>query len=168
MMANVFSIRPRIIAGSAFVLFVFLLDFSGKRTSGDEQTIRRLRADFNNAIAAHDANALPKFWREEIHVTTGAGRQLAGRAALRAAFDAIFADATFISYTRSPNRVELSESGLRAAESGHWLGQWKKPDGTMEWRGTYLAMWRKENGQWLIQSELYVSLKCSGSKECSQ
>jgi hypothetical protein len=38
----------------------------------------------------------------------------------------------------------------------------------MEWRGTYLVMWRKEDGQWLIQSELYVSLRCSGSKECAE
>jgi uncharacterized protein (TIGR02246 family) len=167
-MANARYIRPKIIAGSAFVLLVFLLDFSGRQTGDDEQAIRRLRADFNRAIDAHDADALPKFWREDVHVTTGAGRQLSGRDAVRAAFAAIFADATFITYTRIPGRVELSASGIRAAESGHWIGQWKKPDGTMEWRGTYLAMWRKENGQWLIQSELYVSLKCSGSKECAE
>lgn len=167
-MRNAFFNRPKIIAGSAVVLLLFLLDFSGKQTSGDEQAIRRLRADFNAAIAAHDLPALPKFWRENIHVTTGAGRQLPGIDALRAAFEAIFADPTFIAYTRSPDRVELNASGARAAESGRWLGQWKKPDGMMEWRGTYLAMWRKENGQWLIQSELYVSLKCSGSKECAE
>jgi ketosteroid isomerase-like protein len=167
-MRNAFFIRPKIIAGSAVVLLLFLLEFSGKQTSGDEQAIRRLRADFNAAIAAHDLGALPKFWRDNIHVTTGAGRQLPGIDALRAAFEAIFADPTFITYTRSPDRVELNASGARAAQSGRWLGQWKKPDGMMEWRGTYLAMWRKENGQWLIQSELYVSLKCSGSKECAE
>jgi uncharacterized protein (TIGR02246 family) len=167
-MPNAFFIRPKIIAGSAVVLLLFLLDFSGKQTGGDERTIRRLRADFNGAIAAHDLSALPKFWRDDIQVTTGAGRQLPGRDALRAAFEAIFADPTFVAYTRTPDRLELNASGVRAAESGHWLGQWKKPDGVMEWRGTYLAMWRKENGQWLIQSELYVSLKCSGSGECQE
>ena len=167
-MPNAFFIRPKIIAGAAVVLLLFLLDFSGKQNSRDEQGIRRLRADFNSAIAAHDLSALPKFWRDDIHVTTGAGRQLPGRDALRAAFESIFADTTFITYTRTPDRIELDASGVRAAESGHWVGQWKKPDGTMEWRGTYMAMWRKDNGQWLIQSELYVSLKCSGSKECAQ
>jgi len=167
-MPNAFYIRPKVIAGSALVLLIFLLDFSGKLTGDDEQTIRRLRADFNRAIAAHDAITLPKYWREDVHVTTGAGRSLSGRDEARAAFEAIFADAAFITYTRTPGRVELSASGVRAAESGHWLGQWKKPDGTMEWRGTYLAMWRKGDGQWLIQSELYVSLRCSGSKECAE
>jgi uncharacterized protein (TIGR02246 family) len=167
-MPNAFFIRPKVITGSALVLFVFLLDFSGKQSIGDEQTIRRLRADFNRAIAARDVGALPIFWREDVHVTTGAGRQLSGRDAVRAAFEAIFADATFVTYVRTPGRIELSASGVRAAESGHWLGQWKKPDGIMEWRGTYQAMWRKESGEWLIQSELYVSLRCSGSKECAE
>jgi ketosteroid isomerase-like protein len=167
-MPNSFFIRPKVIGGLALVLFVFLLDFSGKQTGADEQTIRRLRADFNSAIAARDVGALPKFWREDVHVTTGAGRLLSGRAAAHAAFEAVFADATFITYTRTPAKIELSASGVRAAESGHWLGQWKKPDGMMEWRGTYMAMWRKEDGQWLIQSELFVSLRCSGSKECAE
>ena len=35
-MPNAFFIRPKIIAGSALVLFVFLLDFSGKQTGDDE------------------------------------------------------------------------------------------------------------------------------------
>jgi uncharacterized protein (TIGR02246 family) len=167
-MLNAFFIRPKVITGSALVLFIVLLDFSGKQGGDDERTIRRLRENFNHAIAARHVSALPKFWREDVHVTTGAGRQLSGRDAVRAAFEAIFADATFITYIRTPGRVELSASGVRAAESGHWLGQWKKPDGMMEWRGTYHAMWRKESGEWLIQSELYVSLRCSGSKECAE
>jgi ketosteroid isomerase-like protein len=120
-MQSEFFIRPKIVAGSAFVLLILLFDLFGKRT-GDEQAIRRLRMDFNRAISARDLGALPKFWREDIHITTGIGRQLSG----------------------------------------------KKPDGRMELRGTYLAMWRKENGQWLIQSELFVLLRCSGSKECAE
>lgn len=156
------------LAKVAFVLSIVLLNVSGAQANREQQEIRRLRAEFNRVIAAHDAAALPKFWREDLHVTTGVGRQLTGSAAVRAAFETIFADPTFVAYTRTPDKIELSGSGLRAAESGHWLGEWKKPDGKMEWRGTYLAMWRKENNQWLLQSELYVSLKCTGSRECSE
>src|SRR5262245_54136812 len=134
-MPNTFNLRFRNIAGPAIVLSVFLSNFSGGRQGSDEQTIRRLRGEFNHTIAAHDATGAPKYWREDLHITTGIGRQLAGRDAARAAFEAAFADPTFVTYTRTPEKVELSASGLRAAESGHWLGQWKKPDGTMEWRG---------------------------------
>lgn len=149
------------------VPLVFLSTLDGRQVNRTEQTIRRLRADFNLAIAAHDAGGLSKFWREDLHVTTGAGRQLRGRDEVLAAFETIFADGTFVTYIRTPKKIELSASGVRAAESGHWIGRWKKPDGLMEWSGTYLAMWRQENGQWRIQSELYVSLKCDGSKQCS-
>ncbi len=152
----------------AFVLSIVLLHVSGAQTNREQQEIRRLRAEFNRAIAAHDAAGLPKFWREDLHVTTGVGKQLTGSAAVRAAFETIFADPGFVTYTRTPDKIELSASGARAAESGHWRGEWKKPDGKMEWRGTYLAMWRKENNQWLLQSELYVSLKCTGSRECGE
>jgi uncharacterized protein (TIGR02246 family) len=160
--------RPKLIAGLSLILFIFLIDFAGKRTSSDEQAIRRLRAEFNRAIASHDRSAMPKFWRDDIHVTNGVGKHLSGRDAVSAAFDSIFADPTFITYYRTPDRVELSESGVRAAESGSWLGQWKKADGMQEVRGKYLAMWRKENDHWLIQSELYVLMRCSGSKECPE
>src|SRR5262245_20961557 len=121
-MPNLFFMRPKTIAGLALVLFVFLLDFSGKQTGVDEQAIRRLRADFNRAIAAHDVGPLPKFLREDAHVTTGAGRQLSGRDAVRAAFEAIFDDATFVTYTRTPGSLDLRASGLRAGGSGHWRG----------------------------------------------
>jgi ketosteroid isomerase-like protein len=150
------------------VLFVFLIPLPGRHVNSAEQTIRRLRADFNLAIAAHDVGGLSKFWREDLHITTGAGRQLRGRDEVLAAFETIFADETFVTYIRTPKKLELSASGVRAAESGHWIGRWKKTDGLMEWSGTYLAMWRQENGQWRIQSELYVSLKCYGSKQCSE
>lgn len=155
-------------AKAAFVLSVVLLHASGAQTNREQQEIRRLRAEFNRAIAAHDAAGLPKFWREDLHVTTGVGRHLTGSAAVRAAFETIFADPTFVAYTRTPDKIELSAASIRAAESGRWLGEWKKPDGKMEWGGTYLAMWRKENNQWRLQSELYVSLKCTGSRECSE
>jgi ketosteroid isomerase-like protein len=166
-MSNAFFVRLKIIRGLALVSFVFLFSFSGRQATNDEQTIRSLRTEFNRAIAAHDVGVLPKFWREDLHVTTGVGRQLTGREAVRGAFETIFADPTFITYVRAPDKVDLSESGVRASESGRWQGEWKKADGTMEWRGTYLAMWRKENGQWLIQSELYVALQCRGSKDCA-
>ena len=42
----------------------------------------------------------------------------------------------------------------RAAESGRWTARWTGE--TLG--GTYLAVWRKVTGQWVIESELYVTL----------
>lgn len=48
------------------------------------------------------------------------------------------------------------------------VGRWTEPDGTVEITGTYLAQWRKVDGRWLIQSELYVPTQCKGGKYCAQ
>ena len=45
-------------------------------------------------------------------------------------------------------------SAFRAAESGRWTGVWKD----RQMGGTYLAVWRKVTGQWVIESELYITL----------
>jgi len=52
--------------------------------------------------------------------------------------------------------VEIAADGHRAAETGRWVGQWK--DG-VEMGGVYLAAWRERHGQWLLERELYISLR---------
>jgi hypothetical protein len=51
---------------------------------------------------------------------------------------------------RNPDSVDLDEDGGRAAETGRWTG------GGMS--GVYMAAWRKVTGQWVIESELFVTL----------
>ena len=34
--------------------------------------------------------------------------------------------------------------------------------------GTYLAQWRKVDGAWLIQAELFVPTHCRGSAYCAK
>ena len=33
--------------------------------------------------------------------------------------------------------------------------------------GTYMAQWRKVNGVWLVQAEVFVPTRCTGSKYCA-
>jgi len=49
------------------------------------------------------------------------------------------------------------------AESGRWAGTWRKPDGVMRKSGVYLARWVPSGGTWRLKSELFVTLKCTGS-----
>jgi hypothetical protein len=39
---------------------------------------------------------------------------------------------------------------------GHWTGNWQ--DGG-EMSGIYMATWRNNRGQWLLERELYITLK---------
>jgi uncharacterized protein (TIGR02246 family) len=124
----------------------------------EAQAIREERRLFNEAIAAHDARHISDCWLPDVQVSTSDGRPLVGREAVRRAFEMFFADPTFITFTRTPTEVKVSEDGRTAAEFGEWVGEWRKADHSHIQRGAYLASWRKQNKRWLLHAELFVPL----------
>ncbi|NEU08029.1 nuclear transport factor 2 family protein [Flavihumibacter sp. R14] len=117
----------------------------------DETIIRESRAASNDAIARHDADGVARFWMKDILVISGEGGQYVGRARLLSVFKKMFSASPSI-FERNPSEVIIGESGILAWESGSWHYKGESL------RGNYSAMWRKINGRWLIQSELFVSL----------
>jgi hypothetical protein len=109
----------------------------------------------NKLIAAKVAARLAPFFDPAITLIAGDGSVLRGAVEVIAAFDAQFRDPDFIAYVRTGQGVEIDSAGLRAAERGRWVGSWK---GAPDQSGTYLAAWKKVTGQWVIESELYVTL----------
>ena len=109
----------------------------------------------NKLIAARAAARLTPFFDPKVRLIAGDGSLLMGAAEVIAAFDAQFRDPDFIAYVRTGESVEIDSAGLRAAERGRWVGSWK---GATDQAGTYLAVWKKVTGQWVIESELYVTL----------
>jgi ketosteroid isomerase-like protein len=93
---------------------------------------------------------------DDILLIVGNGDLIQGANAVIAAFANQFTDPTFIAYVRTTDTVELADDGLRASETGRWVGSWK---GGVEVSGAYMAAWRQERGQWLLERELYVTLK---------
>jgi len=55
---------------------------------------------------------------------------------------------------RTAQTVEIDAAGKRAAEVGMWIAPWTGG----EMSGRYMAAWRKVTGQWVIESELFVTL----------
>jgi len=108
----------------------------------------------NKLIAAHEAARLRPFFADDVKLIVGDGDLILGAEAVLQAFSAQFADPAFIAYVRETEAVDLDAAGARAAESGRWTGRWRDH----EMRGTYLAVWRNVRGQWVIESELYVTL----------
>lgn len=123
-----------------------------------EDAIQARRRLTNKFIAAHDAARLRPFFDPAVNLIAGDGSLIVGVEAVLQAFEASFRDPTFAAYLRTPETVTLDSAGARAAETGRWLGTWKRPEGEARMWGTYLAAWRKAHGQWVIQSELYVTL----------
>jgi ketosteroid isomerase-like protein len=125
-----------------------------------EDSIRARRRLTNKLIAAKDAARLAPFFDPGAILIAGDGAPVLGRQAIIEAFAAQFADSAFIAYVREPTSVVLDQNGDRASEHGRWTGTWAAPGrGVASMGGDYLAVWRKVVGQWVIERELYVTLK---------
>ena len=119
-----------------------------------EDAIRARRRLTNKLIAAHEAQRLRPFFASDVKLVVGDGGLILGVDEVIAAFAAQFAEPGFVAYVRETEGVELDAASGRAAEHGRWTGRWQD----REMGGTYLAVWRKVTGQWVIESELYVTL----------
>jgi hypothetical protein len=120
-----------------------------------ENAIRARRRLTNKLIAAHDARRLRPFLDPQVKLIAGDGSLIPGVEAVIAAFEAQFADPAFVAYVRETETVELDQAGARAAERGRWTAHARAGP---EPSGAYLAVWRRVLGQWVIESELYVTL----------
>ena len=118
--------------------------------------IRAKRKLTNRLIAAHDAARLRAHLADNMLLIVGDGDLIRGADAVVAAFAGQFADPAFIDYVRTTETVEFADDGRRAAERGRWVGRWK---GRAEVSGVYMAAWREGRGGWLLERELYVTLK---------
>jgi ketosteroid isomerase-like protein len=118
--------------------------------------IRAKRKLTNRLIAAHDAARLRPHFADDMLLIAGDGAPILGADAVLAAFASQFADPAFVAYVRTTDTVELADDGHRAAETGRWIGRWKHG---VEMGGSYLAAWRESRGQWLLERELYITLR---------
>ena len=119
-----------------------------------EDAIRARRRLTNKLIAAREAERLRPFFASDVTVIVGGGGVLTGLAAVIDAFAGQFRDPAFVTYVRTPERVEIDSTGDHAAEAGRWVATWT----SVEITGAYLAAWRKVTGQWVIENEMFVTL----------
>jgi ketosteroid isomerase-like protein len=136
--------------------------------SDDERLIRETRARSNDAIAVHDLAAIARPWMPDVHVVSSTSAQTAGSQANQQRMARQFELRPDTVYVRTPRTIDIFTSWSVASERGEWIGRWTEPDGKLEVGGTYQAQWRKIDGRWLIQAELYVPTHCRGSKYCER
>jgi ketosteroid isomerase-like protein len=133
-----------------------------------ETVIRDTRTKSNAALAAHQPDAVVGLMARDARVIAANGAAYDGRDAIAKTLTERFAQQPDLVYVRTPDAVEVARDGATASERGTWTGRWTTPAGAAEMRGTYLASWRGSasgNGtrSWVIQSELFVPLDCSGA-----
>lgn len=135
-------------------------------SSADVRAIVAARARSNAAIARHDTAGIAAEMMPDITVvssTSAAGLSVAVNVSRMAAQFARRPDTRWV---RTPDTIAVFDAWGVASERGHWVGTWTEPDGALVIRGSYAAQWRRQDGIWRIQGELFVPLQCEGGAYC--
>lgn len=144
------------------LLFIVLTATLTAAAPADENAVRAARTAQNKAIASGDLDRAATFWTEDVTVRRALGQPLSGREAAREALDPPPAQAARLIYQRQTKEVEVSSTWPLAFESGVWEGHLDTIAGPVVIGGRYSAQWVKRGDRWLIRSEVFVALACSG------
>lgn len=128
----------------------------------DRQAIRAARTAQNIAIASGDLERVASFWTEDVTIRRALGQPLSGREAARQALEPPPSPATRLVYQRLTKDVDVSPTWPLAFETGMWEGHFGTIAGPVVIGGRYSAQWVKRADRWLIRSEVFVALTCSG------
>jgi ketosteroid isomerase-like protein len=128
----------------------------------DQAAIRAARTAQNAAIASGDLDRAAAVWTDDVTVRRALGQPLSGRDAARQALVPPPAPATHLIYQRLTKDVEVSPTWPLAFETGVWEGHVGTVTGPVAIGGRYSAQWVKRGERWLIRSEVFVALTCSG------
>jgi ketosteroid isomerase-like protein len=150
-------------AGVTLAIVTVLVGSSAAGAPDEGASIRAARVAQNRAIAAGDLDRVASFWTEDVTVRRALGQPLAGRAAARDALQPAGPAATHLVYQRLTQEIEVSPNWPLAFETGTWEGHQGSVSGPTTIGGRYSAQWVKRGEQWLIRSEVFVALTCSGA-----
>ena len=136
--------------------------------TGDKASAKQIavaRARFNQALADRDLSVIEHILSEECTLVPGDDAALMnGRQCQLDAWRSLMNQAPDLFYLRSPQRIDVSDDGLLAAETGRWKGQWSTQGMHVRYGGKYFAKWRLDGDDWRIESEVFVTLKREGSR----
>jgi ketosteroid isomerase-like protein len=125
------------------------------QTQSDEQLIRKARQTSNEAIARQDVETIASFWLEDYVVITGSGAMVVGRVTNMANWESLLKENPKTYFERIPSEIIISKNNPDLAwESGDWKGF-----NTYSKGGRYSAQWKKKDGTWKLQAELFVALE---------
>jgi Domain of unknown function (DUF4440) len=133
------------------------------RPLNSDQLIRLAREKFNLAIADKNAATIGSLLAPSYHIVTGRSTQNHGANEEVLRWQHLFRDDPSTSYRRTPREITINESWGLAEELGNWEGRYTAKERLVEASGVYAAKWqRAENGQWMLQVEVFTTLACTG------
>jgi len=137
-------------------------------TPRDETIIADSRAASNEALAAHNSAAFAQVLKDDATVVAASGNVIQGRKAIQESIEIRWKAQPDLVFVRTLASIEISRSDPAASERGTWTGHATTSAGPADWRGDYLAVWRKTVTSaglpsWTIASEVFVPLDCTGA-----
>ena len=135
-------------------------------SSADVRAIAAARARSNAAIARHDTAGIAREMMPDVSVVSSTSAMGTGVALNVSRMATQFARRPDTRWVRTPETIAVFDAWGVASERGQWIGTWTEPDGPMVIRGSYEAQWRRHDGIWRIQGELFVPLRCEGGAYC--
>jgi ketosteroid isomerase-like protein len=129
--------------------------------SRDANDIRAARLAQNTAMAAGDVERAATWWTSDVTIRRGLGAGLNGLDAYKAILERAPVSDTALVYDRKTTDVSVSPHWPLAFETGTWLAR-SGGKGLALITGRYSAQWVKRDGKWLIRSEVFVALGCTG------
>ena len=125
-------------------------------TAAEEQAIRAQVAAFNTAVAAYDTQALGAIYAQDASLLPPNQERLDGLAAIQQMFAGM--QQANVSMSVTPTVVVVAASGDIAMEEGTWTLTMPTPDGaTFSDNGKYLVAWKKIDGTWLMERDIWNS-----------
>ena len=75
----------------------------------------------------------------------------------------MFAERPGLHMIHMPESIEVGpDSWAIASERGAWIETWLQDGEPVTLEGTYLTLWRREEGRWKVAAELLIALSCVG------
>ncbi|TAH14262.1 MAG: nuclear transport factor 2 family protein [Sphingobacteriia bacterium] len=138
-----------------FILLLLSFHSAFSQNIQEEELISKARQYSNEAIAKRDIEDITKYWLDDFLIIRGSGIIVIGKEASKADWINGFKETPQAYYERIPSEIIISKSNPELAwETGNWKGF-----NTYSKGGRYSAQWKKKEGEWKLQAELFVALE---------
>ena len=133
----------------------------------DEAAIRAVRGRLNEVFAKHRITDMSELMVENFSMTGPKWRSV-GRDTYIQGTIRLQESRPEITEVYEPQAIQINTRWWYASESGEWHETWLEKGILTELRGSYQALWRRVDGRWLLDAQVFIPLSCKGGSYCDQ
>jgi uncharacterized protein (TIGR02246 family) len=131
---------------------------SAANTKADEDSINALNTRWKAALASKDTTAIGALFADDGAAYTSSMPPARGASAVAAHYGGMYRMGKDVKLTFDPKDLAVAQAGDLAVERGTYELSWTDAKGKATTdRGSYVATFKKVNGQWKVFSDMAVS-----------